>query len=675
MSIKQKLLASFLFLAFLTLGVSLSLSLVHNDKILDVFEEIGGKEQPGNLALSRLTTELYHTLVLMDRFKTSRDSETRREIERAISSLDIHKTTHELYDKDDKKIGEIERIVHNFNRLSVQYLLAIQNGKDDKGAALIRLKLDKILQTFFEDINPDIEQEFIDSNQRIYELKKGNKQQRLLLISSICGLIILTITLSFFISNLLAKPIRILRDAAVKIGNGEHGIRLSVTSKDEIGDLTLAFNQMTDSIMQREKDLHHEIINRKNIEADLRSNQLLLQRILESTRDAILTVNENGGVNHYNRRFVELWRIPGKVIKEKSDSSLIQYVLSQLEDPDKFSTRIQELYNSTEEGFDLIHLNDERVFERYSIPLIQDEKITGRVWCFSDISERVRVERERQLDAQQLRELNKLQDKLLLPGDVQDKLLSITDVGLRVFWLDFCRIWVIKPGDLCSSICIHSASNPPLCSGNKECLHLIASSGRYTHLDGDHGRVPMGAFKIGKIASGDTKQFLTNEVSKDPRVHNHAWAKELGLKSFAGYRLMDRLGECVGVLAMFSKNHLSEREDSLLLTLAQAASNVIISGRVDENLQDATEAAQFANQAKTRFLAHMSHEIRTPLNAILGMNEILVESNLSEEQRTYLQTSKNAGETLLSLISDMLDLSKIELIKWILSSLISTFIN
>ncbi|MBF0445488.1 MAG: response regulator, partial [Magnetococcales bacterium] len=81
---------------------------------------------------------------------------------------------------------------------------------------------------------------------------------------------------------------------------------------------------------------------------------------------------------------------------------------------------------------------------------------------------------------------------------------------------------------------------------------------------------------------------------------------------------------------------------------------------IGKKLEQTKEAAEQANRSKTLFLAHMSHEIRTPLNAILGMNEILIDSPLSNEQKKHLKTAKNAGETLLSLINDILDLSKIE---------------
>ncbi|MCM2321849.1 MAG: response regulator [Oligoflexia bacterium] len=79
-----------------------------------------------------------------------------------------------------------------------------------------------------------------------------------------------------------------------------------------------------------------------------------------------------------------------------------------------------------------------------------------------------------------------------------------------------------------------------------------------------------------------------------------------------------------------------------------------------QQLLAAKETAVRASEAKTQFLANLSHEIRTPLNAIIGMTDILHETKLSREQTRFVDTLRRAGETLLALINDILDLSKIE---------------
>ncbi len=133
----------------------------------------------------------------------------------------------------------------------------------------------------------------------------------------------------------------------------------------------------------------------RSVNAALHTSDALLRATIESTADGILVVDRHGKVVHTNSRFAEMWRIPSKLIERRDDDALIAFVLDQLQDPEAFTARVRDLYQTTREDQDTITFNDGRVFERYSRPLITHGEIDGRVWSFRDVSARTQSERAR----------------------------------------------------------------------------------------------------------------------------------------------------------------------------------------------------------------------------------------------------------------------------------------
>jgi PAS domain S-box-containing protein len=135
-----------------------------------------------------------------------------------------------------------------------------------------------------------------------------------------------------------------------------------------------------------------------------------------------------------------------------------------------------------------------------------------------------------------------------------------------------------------------------------------------------------------------------------------------GVKSMIAIPIMDDK-KCIGAIEFVNvrSHHIYTKDE---ITLLQVFSQIFLNLRkrfqAEKNLLIEKEKANAANRSKSEFLANMSHEIRTPMNSILGFSEIMLNTTTDPKQKAHLKTILSSGKTLLSLINDILDLSKIE---------------
>jgi PAS domain S-box-containing protein len=145
----------------------------------------------------------------------------------------------------------------------------------------------------------------------------------------------------------------------------------------------------------------------------------------------------------------------------------------------------------------------------------------------------------------------------------------------------------------------------------------------------------------------------------DPERAEAAINQVLSEKSVTDYELTARARDGKQTVVSYNATTFYDRNRTLQGVFA-AARDVTERKRVEVELQQAKAAAESASRTKSDFLASMSHEIRTPMNAIMGIADLLAKTALSPEQDKYVQIFRRAGDNLLNLINDILDLSKVE---------------
>lgn len=273
---------------------------------------------------------------------------------------------------------------------------------------------------------------------------------------------------------------------------------------------------------------------------------------------------------------------------------------------------------------------------------IRDEQgaVTGAVLIFRDVTAQRRAELEIEERTRQA-ELGVTVCKALISKEpIRGQLQRCVEAIVPGLDVAFARIWTLNSED--------------------DVLELQASAGLYTHTDGPHGRVPVGAFKIGLIAQ-ERAPHLTNEVLNDPRVSDKEWARREGMIAFAGYPLMieDRL---VGVLALFARHPLTASALQALASVADQIALAIDRAWGEEALRESEARYRQASDFEQQILGIVSHDLRNPLSIISLSSTLLLERDGLDERGTQVvRRIQSSADRAARMIRDLLDFTQARL--------------
>ncbi len=372
------------------------------------------------------------------------------------------------------------------------------------------------------------------------------------------------------------------------------------------------------SILQARQRAEDDLVQAKEaLEArtkELASSLSLVRATLEATTDAILVTNHVGGVTDFNAHYIHMWQPPLEAIQSKQHRQLLKHISRQFADPVAFLARIDEIYESRREMFDMLQLADGRVIERFSKIQFIDEEPIGRVWSFRDITERRHAE-----------ELRFRLAAVVESSD--DAIISKTLQGIITTWN----------------------------SGAERIFGYTAAEavGRPVTMLIPLDRIDEERAILDQLQRGEhIEPYETERARKDgTRIH----------VSLTISPMRDADGKIIGASKIardITERHQAEqvlrRSEAELRTLAEERRSLLDAERA------ARSEAERVSVMKDEFLATLSHELRTPLNAILGWSQLLSTGQADPaDLEQGLDAIQRNARAQTQLIEDLLDMSRI----------------
>ena len=424
--------------------------------------------------------------------------------------------------------------------------------------------------------------------------------------------------------------------------------------------------QNASSILLARQRAEQELI-RANEALELRTEELahslsMMHATLESTTNGILVTNGAGRVTDYNENYVKMWRIPHDLMSSLEHRKLMEFISRQFAEPQQFLSAIENIYaSSPPESFDTLELADGRVYERFSKIQFVNGRDVGRVWSFSDITERRHADEKLRDEARILELLNRTGATLASNLDLQRLVQAVTAAATELSGAKFGAFFYNTTDETGDAFMLNTLSGAP-----REAFEKL-----------EH---PRATALFGPTFKGEGP-MRSDDVLHDPRYGK--WGPHYGMppghpavRSYLAVPVVSRSGEVIGGLFFGHPETaiFNERTERIIVGVAAQAAIAIDNARLYEAAQMAAEErrqlldsersarseAERASAMKDEFLATLSHELRTPLSAILGWSQVLRLRSVGEaELRQGLEAIERNARVQTQLIEDLLDMSRI----------------